>query len=141
MSRLKEHDRKLRIFTGIGVPLAVLLVVGVCFLLGKTPPCPFYELTGLLCPGCGAGRYLLALLHFDFYAALRYNPMLFISFPFLAYYVMKLYISFVFGKDLLPFPKIRNRWFGITVTAAVIAYWVLRNIPVFPFTLLNPNML
>jgi len=131
----------LRVLTGIGVPLGILFVAFVSFVLKKTPPCLFYELTGLLCPGCGTGRYLLSALHLDFYAAFRYNPLLFVSFPFLAYYVTKLYIAFVFGKDVLPFPDIKNRWFGITVTAVVIAYWILRNIPLFPFTLLNPNML
>ena len=53
----------------------------------------------------------------------------------------KLYIAFVFGRDILPFPEIKNRWFGITITVLIIAYWVLRNIPVFPFILLNPNMI
>ena len=82
---------------------------------------------------------MLALLHLDFYAAFRYQPLLFISLPFLSYYIAKLYIAFVFGKDILPFPKIKNRWFGISVTCIVIAYWILRNIPVYPFTLLAPG--
>ena len=136
---MKNKSLKLRILAGVGIPLGILILAVYALLIGKTPPCMFYKLTGLLCPGCGSGRFMLALLHFDFYAAFRYNPLLFISFPLIAYYSARLYISYVFGKDLLPFPEIKNHWFGITVTAIVIAYWILRNIPVFPFTLLAPN--
>jgi hypothetical protein len=82
---------------------------------------------------------MLSLLHGELYAAFRYQPLLFVSFPFLVYYVLKVYVAFVFGRDVLPFPSIRNRWFGITVTAVIIAFWILRNIPVFPFTLLAPT--
>ena len=121
------------------MPLACILLIAACLFLQNTPPCLFYEMTGLYCAGCGAGRCMLALLHFDFYAAFRYQPLLFVSLPLLSYYVAKLYIFFVFGRDVLPFPKIRNRWFGITVAVIVIGYWILRNIPVYPFTLLAPN--
>lgn len=137
---MQKQSLSLRLLAGIGIPIGILLLAALGLFLENTPPCIFYVLTGLLCPGCGAGRFMLALLHFDFYAAFRYNPLLFILFPFLAYYTSKLYIAFVFGKDVLPFPKIQNRWFGITVTAVIIVYWVARNIPVFPFSLLNPNM-
>lgn len=136
---LKNQSLKLRILTGVGIPLGILFLAVYALLFGKTPSCMFYELTGLLCAGCGSGRFMLALLHLDFYAAFRYNPLLFVSFPLISYYSAKLYISFVFGKDLLPFPKIKSRWVGIAATAIIIAYWILRNVPVFPFTLLAPN--
>jgi hypothetical protein len=134
-----KKSLKLRILTGVGVPLGALLLIAACLFLKNTPPCLFYQLTGLHCPGCGAGRFMLAILRADPYAALRAQPLLFISFPFLCYYVAKLYIAFVFGRDVLPFPRIRNRWFGITVAVVIIAYWILRNIPAFPFTLLAPS--
>ena len=132
-------NKKLRLLISIGVPAGAMLIATVFFLLGKTPPCLFYEVTGLYCAGCGSGRCFLALLHLDFYAAFRYQPLLFISLPFLIYYVAKLYLGFVFGKDVLPFPEVKNKWFGITVVAVIIAYWILRNIPVFPFVLLAPT--
>ena len=131
----------MRLLIGLGMPLGILFIAACCYFLRATPPCLFYELTGLLCPGCGTGRYLLSLLRLDLYAAFRYNPLLFVSFPFLVYYTLKLYIAFVFGKDVLPFPKIKNRWFGITITVIFVAYWIFRNIPVFPITLLNPNLI
>ena len=138
---MKNRSLKLRILIGIGVPLGILLLAAFGLVFQTSPPCLFYELTGLLCPGCGTGRCMLALLQLDFFAAFRYQPLLLLCSPFLAYYIAKLYIAFVFGKDILPFPTVRNRWFGITVTIVILAYWVLRNIPVFPFTLLSPNTL
>ena len=41
------------------------------------PQCSFYRLTGLYCSGCGTTRALYAALHGDFYAAFRYNLLLF----------------------------------------------------------------
>ncbi len=132
-------NKKIRLLVGLGVPAGAFLIAATFFLLGKTPPCIFYEVTGLYCAGCGSGRSLLALLHLDFYAAFRYQPLMFISLPLLVYYVAKLYFGFVFGKDVLPFPEIRSKWVGIAVVAVIVAYWILRNIPVFPFTLLAPT--
>lgn len=125
---------------GVGAPLAIILLAAFVLLFGKTPPCIFYEATGLLCPGCGTGRAVIALLHLDLYAAFRYNHLFLVFSPFLSYYLAKLYIAFVFGKDVLPFPQIRSSRFAIAMTALIIAYWILRNIPFFPFTLLNPNI-
>ena len=129
----------LRMLVGIGVPLGAIALAAICLGVNNTPPCRFYEITGLYCPGCGAGRALLALLHGRIYAAFRYQPLLMISLPFIVYYIAKVYLEFVFARRLLPFPKIRNNWFGITVVAVIIAYWILRNIPLVPFSYLAPT--
>ena len=135
------QKRFLRLLVGIGVPAAALALVAFCLVFEKTPPCLFYEITGLYCPGCGTGRALLSLLHGRLYAAFRYQPLMIICLPLLAYYIAKLYLAFVFGRDILPFPTIRNKWLAITLTAVIIAYWILRNIPVFPFYYLAPTSL
>ena len=99
----------------------------------------YFELTGLYCVGCGAGRAFLSLLSGNIYAAFCYNPLLIVLLPFMAYYLLKLYISFVFGKDILPFPKISARWFGISLLIIIVAFWILRNIPFAPFSYLAPT--
>ena len=38
------------------------------------PPCMFHTLTGFSCPGCGCTRAVIALLHGDLLASVRYNP-------------------------------------------------------------------
>ena len=133
------HKKWLRVAVGIGVPLSLLLLALICLRFQNTPPCPFYELTGLYCVGCGTGRAFLAILHGELYAAFRFQPLMIILLPFIGYYCLKQYIAFVFGHDILPFPTIRSRFVGIFIVSIVLGYWVLRNIPIFPFTLLAPT--
>ena len=72
-----------------------------------------------------------------FLAALHYNAFFLLAFPFVAYYLIKQYIRFVFRKDPLPFFQIGlSAYNGIMLL--VLLFWVLRNIPVFPFSLLAP---
>ena len=133
-----SNKKLLRIAVGIGVPLGLLSLALVCLYSGNTPPCIFYELTGLYCVGCGTGRAFLSMLHGNFYAAFRFQPLLFVFLPLIIYYSAKKYIAFVFGRDVLPFPKIQSRFFGIFILVVIIAYLILRNLPFFPFYLLAP---
>jgi hypothetical protein len=45
------------------------------------PSCPFYALTGLLCPLCGSLRAMHALLAGAPVAALAFNPLLIVALP------------------------------------------------------------
>lgn len=134
-----DRRRRWRLFVGICVPLGIALFACLILLTGKTPPCIFHELTGLHCFGCGSGRALLALLRLDLYAAFRFNPLFILFLPFLSYYLLKVYVGFVFGWDLLPFPKRIGFGVGVAVLVTVLAFGVLRNLPFFPFTLLAPT--
>ena len=140
MSEIKatsKRSQRIRLLVGIGVPLGMVLLVLAVVFLQRTPPCIFYELTGLYCPGCGAGRAMLALMRGDFLAALDHQPLMLMLSPFLAYYVLKVYIAFVFERDVLPFFRV-STGMAVTLTATIVAYWILRNIPVFPFSVLAP---
>ncbi|HNW05240.1 MAG TPA: DUF2752 domain-containing protein [Oscillospiraceae bacterium] len=95
-------------------------------------PCAVRELTGLYCSGCGASRALRAILHLQFYKALRYNAVFTLLFPFFAAYFLALARSFVkYGED-----RVSQRvptgplWL---ILAAVLAFGVLRNLPLFSF--------
>ncbi len=119
------------------VTLGVLLALGaaVCAVLLIVPPgsprakwlpkCMFHKMTGLYCPGCGATRALSAMLHGDVKASLHNNLLLF---PLLALIVFLL---------VKPQTTIK-RPFAIAIAAVVLAFTVLRNIPVAPFTYLAP---
>ena len=52
---------------------------------GLTPPCLFFTLTGLQCPGCGTLRALHQLFNGNISAAFWLNPLIFLSAPFIAY--------------------------------------------------------
>lgn len=133
--------KKIRIFVGIVAPLAALTVLclGVILLrdLRQGPPCLFFKMTGLYCPGCGMGRAALALVDGNFLLAIRNQPLMLILLPLTFYYLLKVYIAFVFSKDILPFFKMNTR-LAIVVVSVIVAFWILRNIPIEPFTHLAP---
>jgi hypothetical protein len=91
-----------------------------------TPPCPFHYLTGLYCPGCGSLRAVHRLLHGNLAAALRLNPLMVASLPFLALLLLR--------------PSLGRRpcvaW---AASGIIIAFWILRNIPLWPFACLAPH--
>jgi hypothetical protein len=57
--------------------LAVLLYLYDPATTAIFPPCPFRQLTGLLCPLCGSLRAAHALLHGHAFDAFRFNPLMF----------------------------------------------------------------
>ncbi len=124
---------------GAGISLVAGIVIlyfvdpaGASFL----PPCPFHLVTGLWCPGCGSGRALHALLHGNVLDALDLNPLMVLSLPFLGYTGVSHLCLSIRGKSL---PKISGgRFVGWFIVGIVLVYWVIRNIPVYPFTVLAP---
>ena len=126
-----------RIAFGAGVPLALLAGALYLWRFGNPFPCMFRLLTGLYCPGCGAGRAAYALLHFDLLASLSFNPLFVIALPFVGWYFGAAYLKLVFGFEQLPmFRPGKNAVLAILI--AVTAFWILRNIPIFPFAILAP---
>lgn len=121
-----------RILYGILFPLFIL--IGCLCATGKrlVLPCTFYDLTGLYCPGCGSGRAVAATLRGDFWAAFRWNPMLYIlGVPAMAVLVWE-YIRVVFDIRKMK-PVTPPQWLVCTVTVLVIGFWILRNLPWFSF--------
>jgi len=97
---------------------------------GIFPPCPFRALTGYLCPGCGTLRALHQLLHGHFAAAFRLNPLSISTLPFVGYASARSLLEAVTGR---PLPRDFIRSFVIwALLAAILAFWVLRNTPLFP---------
>jgi len=104
---------------------------------GLYAPCPFHALTGLLCPGCGSLRALHQLLHANLSAALALNPLMVLSIPFVLYLFWRDWRASRgapcdSGSAIPP-------WMIWSVLAIILGYWVLRNIPCYPFDLLAPH--
>ncbi len=98
-------------------------------------PCLFQAFTGLYCPGCGTTRALHALVHGDIATALAMNPLLFVLVPLLGAVLWH-----ASGRQL-PLPRaavalLLGPWFWL---ALIGGYWLLRNVPVWPFTMLAPG--
>lgn len=103
---------------------------------GFYPSCPFHTLTGLHCPGCGTLRGLHQLTHGHLITALNYNALMVLSLPFLAYSLTSYVLVALRGKGL-PKPFIRPVFIR-ALFFIVVAFWILRNIPVYPLTVLAP---
>jgi len=101
---------------------------------GNLPKCFFHELTGLYCPGCGGQRSLHALLNGHFLLAIDYNLLFILLLPFILYFMF----VFITGKKYSKSSFIYNANFSFVIAAVVVSFWILRNIPVFPFSWLAP---
>lgn len=101
------------------------------------PACPFFTLTGLYCPGCGSQRAISALLHADFLEAIGYNVMLVTSAPLILYSASVTVLN-VFRTEPLVQSIFYSPLFVRLFLVAVVLFAVLRNIAIYPFTLLAP---
>jgi putative effector of murein hydrolase LrgA (UPF0299 family) len=102
------------------------------------PQCPFHVLTGLYCPGCGSQRALSSLLDGEFLQATRFNVLMVASLPLLFYSAMVQVINKTSGITLIQ--KIfYSSLFVRVVLIVIIVFWVVRNLPIFPFYFLSPQ--
>jgi hypothetical protein len=129
-----------RILSATGI-LAVSAGAGVVWYFNPSnvnflPVCPLYALTGIACPGCGLTRGFHALFHGDIVVALNYNALLpMFAFVF-GYFLISMILVIARGRGLsfeIFRPKIL---YGFLAFA--LAFAVLRNLPVYPFSVLYP---
>jgi hypothetical protein len=99
-------------------------------------PCLFHALTGLYCPACGTLRALSQLLQGNFLSALRLNPLTIIALPFFSWYVLSRAIHLAAGR--MPRSSRAELLGAKLILLVVLVFWVLRNIPLAPFTYLAP---
>jgi hypothetical protein len=101
------------------------------------PRCFFHWLTGLHCPGCGATRCMAALAHGDVAQAFAYNPLFMLALPWLVFVAVRMGYETWTGKPLM---QLRVPGWGIKILfVVIIAYWIARNIDVYPLSLLAPH--
>ncbi len=104
-------------------------------ILGWMPPCQFYRWTDLHCPGCGGRRCVMMLSQGRWLEALRMNALVIV-------------VGLGFGTLMLK--ETWREWsrrgqsfalsprMGWAIAIAVIAFWILRNLPFPPFVWLAP---
>jgi hypothetical protein len=100
------------------------------------PRCPLYVMTGIYCPGCGALRAGHALLHGHFLTALDFNALLVLAAPFLAWALAAQAVEALTGRRIPTY-----RLSGMESKAIMwlfIAFMLLRNLPVYPLSVLAP---
>jgi hypothetical protein len=89
------------------------------------PRCPLHALTGLNCSGCGSLRALSRLVHGDVAGAMSFNPLAVLAIPAIGLLLWR--------RRWLYHP--RTPWIILVI---LLAHGILRNIRVWPFTLLGP---
>ena len=129
------------LFTMIFAPLGLTLLYVFYDPNGDNPffpNCYFKQWTTLNCPGCGATRCLYSLLHLDLAQALAYNSLFVIALPFLIYGVAGMMYTLWTGNRA---PGRMPGWASKGVVFVILAYWLLRNIDVYPLNMLAPHVL
>ncbi len=138
--RVQESFRARRV-SAVLIGATVVVVAAALFAYdpaksGILPGCLFHSLTGLYCPGCGSCRALHQLMNGHFGAALGLNPLMILSLPFLGIYFF-LYARAAFQKKPWLGVPMKPLWIR-AILCLVVAYGVLRNIPLEPFSWLAP---
>lgn len=122
---MKERLRKLALGGGALVGLGAVYTA-VIFVVGRGLYCPFWKLTGLLCPGCGVTRMCLALLRLDLAGAWRANAALLLALPVLAVLVVRMAVRYVRTGQKLPSRGEERIIWGLLIY--FLAWGVLRNL-------------
>jgi hypothetical protein len=94
-------------------------------------------MTGLWCPGCGLTRGSFELLHGHVGAALGFNiftPLVLVA----AVIAWGGWLRASWGGSTIHLSPTTTRWLAAALPTLVIAYGVLRNLPMQPFRALAP---
>ena len=128
------NNKLFRILTIVAAGAVLLLYFFVEPKNGNLPKCLFHELTGFYCPGCGGQRAFHALLNGHFLTAISFNLLFVLLLPFIIYFMF----VFISGKRYSTGSFIYRSGFSLTIAIVVVSFWILRNIPVAPFSWLAP---
>jgi hypothetical protein len=124
----------------LGVAVAAGLVCGAVWLGdpmsagGPLPVCPTKALLGIDCPGCGSLRMIYCLLHGDVLGAARFNALGLVSVLFLLW----AFGAWTYGRivDRRVSSWQHQRWAAAVALVLVSVWFVVRNLPMAPFTAL-----
>lgn len=102
---------------------------------GVIPPCPSNALLHINCPGCGLSRAVDSLLHADVGAALQYNAVGVVALALLAVVFVQYTVSLWRNKPMRRW--LDDRHVPTVIVTVLLAWFVIRNIPVEPFSSLK----
>ncbi|MDQ1629131.1 MAG: hypothetical protein QOI54_2875 [Actinomycetota bacterium] len=99
---------------------------------GVLPVCPTKALLGIDCPGCGALRMTYSLLRGDLPAALHYNAVALATLPLLLYAWAAWTVGRWRGHQVRSWQH--RRWAPTVALVVTLTWWVVRNLPMRPFS-------
>ncbi len=130
-------------FLLVGLALATyLLRIDLAGYQHFLPKCTLKSVSGLYCPGCGNTRAAQALLRGDIGGALHQNVVFVIALPFFLLWLARTWMNWVFPgkwKPILPWKNFRWKYgYSLTLVILLVAFSILRNVPVKPFSWMAP---
>lgn len=141
MNVMDDHEQK-KIFLA-SLALAAALMGLLAFIAAARitlPPCLFFRLTGLYCPGCGGTRAWIALLHGHPLRSLVYHPVVLYGTAVYGIYLLRNLLALFFGKDhrkdhpLLRGMAFRDLYLYVAV-GIILVNWITKNILLVAFHL------
>lgn len=100
------------------------------------PVCPLFALTGFACPGCGLTRGFHSLFNGDIIPAIDFNAMIPFWLVIFSWVFLSLALTAVRGRGLAMWPTSpKFLWVFMVV---LFGFGILRNVPVWPLTILFP---
>lgn len=101
------------------------------------PRCLFNSITGYYCPGCGSQRAVHSLLHLDFAGVVSYNFLFLPASLLILYHYLHPFLNRIFNWKLPNIFYFKSTPF--IILGVVIIFWILRNLPFYPFSVLAPG--
>ena len=133
--------KPLKLFIIISIVILSLGILSLYFFYDPIshkyfPKCFFNQATGLHCPGCGTQRAVHSFLQGDIIKGISYN-ILFSVFLIIMVYRVLLYTLKKFTTKKY-YNILHNPIVTYAIVIFIILFWILRNINIYPFTLLAP---
>ncbi|MDD7887005.1 DUF2752 domain-containing protein [Flavivirga sp. 57AJ16] len=100
------------------------------------PKCPFYSLTEIYCPGCGSQRAAHKLLQGHILDGFKHNFLIVLLVAVLLYDASIKLIKIIFNRTVKNLLHDSKTTYAILIV--IILFWILRNINLYPFTILAP---
>ena len=113
----------------------IISVLNILFLYLVGYECPWKKYFDIDCAGCGATRMVIALLHFEFYQAFRYNPLMFVLLILTIFYLLYLFVCKIINVS---FYKFNSNWLW-ALLIIIVLFTIVRNVPGFEY--LKPTKL
>ena len=121
----------------LGIGLAILYFFVNPSDVDFFPKCPLYVTTSFYCPGCGSQRATHQLLQLNIVGILQQNALYLIGLLIIGYHLIITGINLFFKKNIYNY--IYHPKTPMIILVFIIIFWILRNIPFYPFNLLAPN--
>ena len=126
----------------IGMLLLAIVLAFLYFFINPSevdflPKCPLYLTTGIYCPGCGSQRATHQLLNFNIFGVFQQNALFVLGLLIIGYHFFISGFNYFFKKNTYNY--IYHPKTPIVLLIIIIGFWILRNIPYYPFNLLAPK--